>query len=1436
MPADGNNANGRLAQRGSNGVTPPLWQSLLTKYTLFVALIVVVTAGLLGHLAYVFARNILHHDIHVRMQIIAADRAALLEGYSRHQLERAALVTSRTTLRSLLKSHLEGTLEEQPFREQARTILTDAQSSSDGFRDLWITNPEGVVITATNDEILGQDFSDDPNFLQARDQPVLDVPRTVEGESVTRLQAPMRDEQGLLLGVLMVSLDAAPLVKLLTDRTGLERTGTVYVGTRRDDSVYYLIPPQDGERTVSLNEAPVMALALAGKSGAMVTTYHDVEVLAAYRPVAFQPGGDAAWGLVAKMNLQEAYAPVYRLRWTLFGLQMVLVLLGMAASFFVAQRVTRPVLELAETATTIAGGNLDVRVPHRSYDEVGVLGAAFNHMAAQLAEARDYQEERIERRTIELQRSQEELQQQQQILQSILDSMGDGVVVADEKGTFLLWNPAAEQIIGIGPQNVDPEKWSQVYGCYLPDGKTLCPPEELPLARALRGESLDGEILYLKNPDVPQGTWISITARPLRNEPGPGSWKSWQEFQGISITARPQGELLGGVIVVRDITEARQAQQELAARDEKNRAILATTHEAFVAIDERSIIREWNQQAEETFGWRREEAIGQSLIETVIPPGYRDQHRKGVEQFLRNGDGPVLNRRLELSALHRDGHEFPVELTITPVRQGDKYLFAAFVHDITEEKRAKDELQQAKEAAEAASLAKSSFLASMSHEIRTPMNAVIGMTELLLDTDLSPTQREYLTMVQESGEALLAVINDILDFSKIEAGRFDLEQAPFDLQECLGDTMKSLAVRAHRKNLELAFHLSPKVPRMIIGDRHRLRQIIVNLVGNSIKFTDEGEVVLLVHHATQKNGEVVLHFAVRDTGIGISKEKQARIFEAFQQADETMTRRFGGTGLGLAICSRLVEMMGGHIWVESEPARGSTFHFTANFQLAADHAPRIGSTSVEDLSGLRVLVVDDNETNCRILEEMLINWGMDSTCIHHAREALDRMRTEAKTGNAFDLVLVDAHMPGIDGFQLAEAIKRDRALRSSLIMMLTSSDRGDESVRRKELGVNASLTKPIKQSELFNAIATALGAPAHVAEEHQTQAAEFAARVPPLKVLLAEDSIVNQKLARALLEPHGHTVIVANNGREAVDLAASEEFDLILMDVQMPEMDGLEATRTIRKRERMQAAAGASPDGETAAAQGPAASEGPRHVPIIAMTAHALKGDRELCLEAGMDGYVSKPVRARQLYQAIEELLNPSLDEPSPRTPESEEPADSEAASLGAPVPPEGEDGVSEQEEPDAARQQLASGIPPREQPQSGSNPAALSDGDDDGILDWNAAVEKSQLSNDSFAEVAELFLSEAPKMLRQIDEAFTSDDATQLRRAAHTLKSSALLFEAHPAATAAQQLEELAHPGSLDEARPLGEQVHVEIERLTACLATRVTGQSPPDGGESAS
>jgi two-component system, sensor histidine kinase and response regulator len=679
--------------------------------------------------------------------------------------------------------------------------------------------------------------------------------------------------------------------------------------------------------------------------------------------------------------------------------------------------------------------------------------------------------------------------------------------------------------------------------------------------------------------------------------------------------------LVLGIVFVTSLADRRFSVQalELETSEHRYRQIVETALDSHIGTDSNGIITDWNAQAETTFGWSRSEAIGRSIFQTIVPHRLRDELLQAVNELLASGDASVLRKRIETTRLHRDGHEFPVELSVSLIRMSGTHRLGAFLRDITDRKRSEQESIAAREAAEAGSRAKSEFLANMSHEIRTPLNGVIGMTDLTLETDLTSEQREYLATVKLSADSLLNVINDILDFSKIEAGKVDLEVEDFDLRDCLEATLKTLALRVDEKGLELLCEIAPSVPDVVCGDSNRIRQVVVNLVGNAIKFTHHGEVALNVHVEAEHANDLTLHFTVSDSGIGISPEKQKLIFQPFAQADSSTTRKYGGTGLGLTISKRLVELMDGNIWVESEVGRGTTFHFTARVK-RAEKPIEVGTIAPpEAFRGVKVLIVDDNRTNRRILEGMLKRWDMKSTSVESGEDAIVHLLAAQDEGASYGLVLTDMHMPKMDGFDLIEQIRQWPELSMATIMMLSSAGHRGDGARCQALGVAAYLLKPIRQSELQEAIARVLGSREQKdAFPLVTRNSLQDARDPAtfLTVLVAEDNRVNQRLTTRLLEKRGHRVVMTANGREALEALAKDSYDLVLMDMQMPEMDGFEATSALREKEKKKG------DGV--------------HQPVIALTAHAMKGDRERCQAAGVDGYLTKPIRTHELDAILE--------------------------------------------------------------------------------------------------------------------------------------------------------------------------------------------------------
>jgi len=677
--------------------------------------------------------------------------------------------------------------------------------------------------------------------------------------------------------------------------------------------------------------------------------------------------------------------------------------------------------------------------------------------------------------------------------------------------------------------------------------------------------------------------------------------------------------------LTRQAAELRESQALMAS-------IVETAPDAIVTIDHLSRVLEFNPAAEGIFGYSKGEVVGRRLDGLIIPPAARKAHNDGLAQYLATSEGRAIGRRIEVTSINACGTEFPAELTINPVnRQGLPPLFVGFIRDITARKIAEESLRDAAQTAQAASRAKSEFLANMSHEIRTPMNGVIGMTELALDTELTSRQREYLGLVKSSADSLLTVINDILDFSKIEAGKLSLHQVPFALRAALDETLQALALRAHTKGLELACRIGLDVPDALIGDSGRLRQVLVNLIGNAIKFTERGEVIAGVAVENAGSDEVTLRVAVADTGIGIPADKLRTIFQPFEQADGSTTRRFGGTGLGLTISAKLVELMGGRIWIESEPGVGSTVWFTAKLGVQSHDASCRSEPNLPQLEGLPVLIVDDNATNRLILKEVLTSWGARPIALDCGPVALDALRSAAARGEPIPIALVDGMMPEMDGLDLAEHIRSEPWIAAVRLLLLTSAGQPEDMTRCRALKISACLTKPVRQSELFDAVMKAM-APWDPPEEIPHPHFDASALSGPVsaqrgfRVLLAEDHLVNQKVAVRMLQHQRHSVVVAPDGRLALEALRNGRFDLVLMDLQMPEMDGFEALKAIRDREAV--------TGE--------------HMPVIALTAHAMHGDRERCLRAGFDGYLAKPICRADLEEALAALDLGTPDMPDP--------------------------------------------------------------------------------------------------------------------------------------------------------------------------------------------
>jgi PAS domain S-box-containing protein len=879
-----------------------------------------------------------------------------------------------------------------------------------------------------------------------------------------------------------------------------------------------------------------------------------------------------------------------------------------------------------------------------------------------------------------------EIQRQKRYFESVLELSPTAIVMVDEDFHVTSWNPTAEKLFG--------------YTADEANGRFI--DELVANAPDLREEAA------AQNEAGRRGHSTRVITRRTRKD---GS------YVDVDMNAAPVyvgEERVGLSVVYHDIGEIQRQRRYYEA-------LVQSSPVAIALLDPNGTVNSWNPSAERLFGYAADEAVGRNIDDLVaMNDEVREEARAQTKQGMSGGFVHGISRRTR-----KDGTLIDVEIFAAPVMVAREPagLYAMY-HDI-------GPLQQAREAAEAAAEAKSAFLATMSHEIRTPLNAVIGMTGLLLDTDLTPEQHGYGEVIRSSGDALLAVINEILDFSKIEAGRLDLEREPFAVRQCLESALELVATSAADKGLDLAYLIDPQTPHTIVGDATRVRQILLNLLNNAVKFTDLGEVVLKVDARPLEiggdgGGRYEVHFAVRDTGIGIPEDRMEALFEAFSQVDASTTRRYGGTGLGLAISKRLAEQMGGTLRAESTPGRGSTFHVTIAAEVVAGPSPE-ELEAIPQLEGRRVLIVDDNATNREILRRQTESWGMEPVDTESPVQALEWV----VRGETFDLAILDMQMPDMDGLTLAKEIRGRRSAVQIPLVLLTSLGRDE----RGETEVFAArLTKPIRPSQLHDVL-VGIFAPQLALQRVPTpasEAGEAPAEWQPLRILVAEDNAVNQRVALLVLGKLGYRADLAGNGREAIDALERQEYDVVLMDVQMPEMDGLQATREIRRR-------------------WPVPQRRPR---IIAMTAGATEDDRRACLAAGMDDYVSKPIRQEELAAALSRRGTSS--------PETMPPIDRDT--LG----------------------RLRDAV-----------------GGDEAVR-----------------ELTRTFLSDSQKLLAALRDDLGAGRNDDVRRHAHTLKSTAASFGADSLAELCRRLENLAGAGSADRLTDLVDDIDAEFGRVAAALS----------------
>ncbi|WP_372718381.1 response regulator [Novipirellula sp.] len=800
-----------------------------------------------------------------------------------------------------------------------------------------------------------------------------------------------------------------------------------------------------------------------------------------------------------------------------------------------------------------------------------------------------------------------------------------------------------------------------------------------------------------------------------------------------------------------EASELRGDEQAAADRNdlETLSLVVSRASNAILIMDASGQIQWTNEAFSKLCGYEAAEAVGCNLENLVFGPSTDAKTRQAIRKTMLAAEELTT----DVLQYRSDGTTLWVECKLIPVNDDSGQLSRWIVieSDVTRRRQTEEALLAAKKSAEANSRSKSEFLANMSHEIRTPLNAILGMTELALTTDLSREQRDYLQTVKSSADSLLNLLNDVLDITKIEAGKMEIEEVDFNLAEIVRETTKALAVRAHEKGLELAVHMPMTVPHDLQGDPTRIRQVLFNLIGNAIKFTSQGEIVVDVQEQWQTDDEICLHFSVSDTGIGIPKQRLQKIFDAFTQVDSSMARRFGGSGLGLTITSKLVRLMNGKLWVQSSEGKGSTFHFTLTLKLGspADHLAdgghpsatsidRIRDLASQNLDGKRVLIVDDNATNRRILNEMLGHWGMRTTHCPGAAAALKELESAVRDDAPFDLVILDAMMPVVDGFQLAEMMQQRPDLQAGTVMMLSSADRPSSTHRCKQLGIESYLVKPVSASALLEAIMSTLATCDHQSFRNQSTCTTtnemtntpLAQTVDkPLRILLVDDHEPNRKLVESILKRRGHDVRSECDGDAAISVCQNESFDVVLMDVQMPGRDGFSATKAIREQE----------------------ADSGEHLPIIALTAHALQGDREKCLAAGMDSYLAKPIHAAELVTLVERMAN-SDREGSNNTPK-----------LAASQYPESHDA---------------------------------------GIFSIGSALQRMGGELDLLKEHIGYVLNDMPQLMQMMSDAVDQCEPRQLEIAAHRLKSLVSSYDHNAAHELAQQIEQDAKHDRLAEAR----------------------------------
>ncbi len=1041
---------------------------------------------------------------------------------------------------------------------------------------------------------------------------------------------------------------------------------------------------------------------------------------------------DAPIGFVRLVyGLEEVRAELAGHVLSSIGIAITVIVVGIGFTIVMVRQLLAPVKHLATVATAIAEGDMSKRASEDAVGEIGVLARSFNHMADRLQESYASIERKITERTAELEaqrhdlrtevgerkRTDEALCESEERYRAIFEQAAISIFLVDAETAALTdFNRRAHQSLGYSREEFQILVVSDIEA------------------------TEDAEEVARHIQKTIRGTGDTFEAKH-RTKDG--------QVRDVLVSARPitiRGKTFIHSITC-DITDRKRAEEALRNSEERLRTVINASKDAMIAVGENGLITLFNPAAEHMFRRAAQEMLGRPL-DCLMPEEYHDLHRQYVAGYFTAGEPHgAVGKTVELPALRADGQQFQMELSLSIGQHGGKRFALALIRDVTDRKRAETELEQAKEAAEAANRAKSAFLANISHEIRTPMNGIIGMTELALATNLNKEQHEYLDTVLRCGNSLLRLLNDVLDLSKIEAGKLVIETTDLDVVELVESVADMLAIRAAAKRLELICDIDPGVPRFLRGDPVRLRQVLVNLVGNAVKFTREGEVIVGAKVEHEAGNDVSLGFRVSDTGIGIPEHRQQAIFETFIQGDGTTARQYGGTGLGLAISRQIVKLLDGEVSVESEPGKGSTFHFTVplkRVETPGQH-PTMLPEQPDGLRGRRILVVDDNATVRRVLQVTLRSWGCDTVLAAAGSEALELAKTACAAGHPF----VDVHMPEMSGVEVGRALRDDTRHGQPQIIFLSSLG------SRPKLDVDiqsqcvANLTKPIKQGPLVQALFAALTRTdtARGTTREAAAPADTGKRRCRTCVLLVENHPASSKAVEGILESLDCNVTTASNGRAAIKILEQESFDLIFMDVQMPEMDGLEATRRLRKQDRF------------------------KDVPIIAMTGHAMTEDRARCLTAGMDDYLTKPVSAEAIQNAVRQW--------------------------------------STKRRPAVSNTDSSDNLPIFSQKRT----------DDDRVLaspiDIEQALENLAGDRELLMEVLDTFMETIPKILEDLHNAVSNGDASRLAAAAHSLKGAAANVCAEPIRQTARRLEELSRWNELRDVDRVLADLHEHVGRL---------------------